>query len=80
MRFAMTAKTVLNQRESDNGLTDLTTRNIIKVTRFRPKGAEELQKMVSKMERLQLKAEKRKEYQEGVGKKSDKSSDVPALA
>lgn len=50
MRFAMTAKTLVKERGSERGVRDLTAKNIIKVTRFRPGGEKELEKTVRAME------------------------------
>ena len=50
MRFAMTAKTVMRERELEGGVRDITLRNIAKVTRFREGGEEALHKMIRTME------------------------------
>lgn len=51
MRFAMTAKTMARHSH----VNDMTARNIEKVTRFRPGGRKELDAMVKKMSKLQVK-------------------------
>ena len=58
MRFALAAKTVAHCRTHDKKLTDLTTKNIKKVTRFRPGGLDQFEKMVEKMKALDKAAEK----------------------
>ena len=50
MRFAMTAKTLVRERQSEGGIRDITARNVAKVTRFREGGEEELEKMVRRLE------------------------------
>lgn len=69
MRFAMTAKTILAQR--DSALRDYTVQNIKKVTKFRPNGEQELEKMVEQLasmevseERRQMGANKEKVYED----------------
>lgn len=46
MRFALTAKTVARCATEGKDLSDLTLKNIKKVTQFRKDGESELQKMV----------------------------------
>ena len=68
MRFAMTAKTLVRERAaasspSDSplggeasdggGLRAITLKNVQKVTRFRPGGEEELEKVVKKLESVE---------------------------
>lgn len=48
MRFAMTAKTLSNLRES-TPMNELTAKNVKKVTQFRKDGVEQLRGMVEKM-------------------------------
>lgn len=51
MRFAMTARTVLRQREGASGqVNDLTKLNMDKVTRFRKGGMEALEEAVRKLQ------------------------------
>lgn len=58
MRFAMTAKTLVRERQSENGIRDVTARNVAKVTRFREGGEEELERTVRRLETAEgLKAE-----------------------
>lgn len=52
MRFAMTAKTIANIREKGHNINDMTAANIQKVTRFRPRGEDDLEAMVQKFENL----------------------------
>ena len=50
MRFAMTAKTLVRERATEAGVRDLTAKNILKVTRFRPGGEEALEETVRRLE------------------------------
>lgn len=62
MRFAMTAKTLARERagvedegegegeEWDEGIREITARNVRKVTRYRPSGMKELEKEVQRLE------------------------------
>lgn len=51
MRFAMTAKSLVRERSSEQGgIRDITARNVAKVTRFREGGEAELEKMVRRLE------------------------------
>ncbi|KAL8804233.1 MAG: hypothetical protein Q9182_002687 [Xanthomendoza sp. 2 TL-2023] len=55
MRFHMTAKTLVRERASEEtggGIRDLTAKNVLKVTRFRKGGEEELEAEVRRMEAL----------------------------
>ncbi|KAL8800320.1 MAG: hypothetical protein Q9200_007283, partial [Gallowayella weberi] len=53
MRFHMTAKTLVRERASESGgIRDLTAKNVMKVTRFRKGGEEELEREVRRMEML----------------------------
>lgn len=52
MRFAMTAKTLVRERASDEGIREITARNVAKVTRFREGGEEELEKTVRRLETM----------------------------
>ena len=51
MRFALTAKTLARSRaQGFEGLNELTTMNVKKVTQFRKDGVEELEKAISKVD------------------------------
>ena len=50
MRFAMTAKTLVRERQSEHGIRDVTARNVAKVTRFRKDGERQLEKTVKRLE------------------------------
>ncbi|KAJ4306194.1 54S ribosomal protein L8, mitochondrial [Collariella sp. IMI 366227] len=50
MRFAMTAAAVARDRALGKRHTDLTQKNVDKVTRFRKEGREEFEKLVNKIE------------------------------
>ncbi|KAG7004669.1 54S ribosomal protein L8 [Physcia stellaris] len=50
MRFAMTAKTLVRERATEEGVREITARNVQKVTRFREGGMEELERAVKKVE------------------------------
>jgi large subunit ribosomal protein L17 len=52
MRFALTAKTIAAVRAKGHNINDMTAANIMKVTRFRKGGEEDLEKMVERFERL----------------------------
>jgi len=54
MRFAMTARTIARQRAEGQKMNDMTQRNMEKVTRFRPGGEEDLEKMVEKLSELEV--------------------------
>ena len=60
MRFAMTAKTLVKERASEDGIRELTARNVIKVTRYRERGQEELEKTVKFLEESEKDEERRK--------------------
>jgi hypothetical protein len=53
-RFAMTAAAVARDRKLGKSHTDLTTKNIAKVTRYRQEGRDEFEKMVGKIEDMGL--------------------------
>lgn len=55
MRFAMTARTLARQRAEGLGQNEMTSRNVQKVTRYRPEGAKDLETMVEKMGTLEVK-------------------------
>lgn len=50
MRFAMTAKTLMRERASAEGIREITAKNIKKVTRFREGGVEALEREVRRLE------------------------------
>ncbi|KAI4245318.1 MAG: hypothetical protein L6R42_010225 [Xanthoria sp. 1 TBL-2021] len=52
MRFHMTAKTLVRERASEEGVRELTAKNVHKVTRYRDNGMEELEKEVRRMEKI----------------------------
>lgn len=64
MRFAMTARAVARQRSLDTqrertgqtvrGMTDITMKNVKKVTQFRQNGQHALETMVKAFERMEL--------------------------
>jgi large subunit ribosomal protein L17 len=54
MRFAMTARTIARQRGEGEEMNEMTKRNVEKVTRFRPDGQTELEKMVEKLNDLEV--------------------------
>lgn len=59
MRFAMTAKTLVRERESEEGVREITAKNVAKVTRYREGGMEALEREVKRLEA--------RRKQEGVG-------------
>ena len=64
MRFAMTAKTLVRERASDNGIREITARNVQKVTRFRRDGEAELEKTIRRLETMK-----------GLGKEEEDDDD-----
>lgn len=64
MRFAMTAKTLVRERASEEGVREITARNVAKVTRFREGGVAALEREVGRLERLEKKVEKDHEMME----------------
>lgn len=46
----MTAKTLVRERTTQEGVRELTAKNVGKVTRFRPAGFEDLEREVKRME------------------------------
>lgn len=54
MRFYMTAATVARDRRLGKPHTDLTLKNIEKVTRYRQNGKEEFEKLVEKIYQMNL--------------------------
>ena len=63
MRFAMTAKTLVRERQSegDEGMREITARNVEKVTRFREGGMDELERAVKRLEAHARRKEKEAE-------------------
>jgi hypothetical protein len=51
----MTARTIAKDRAEGKDSGDMTTRNIDKVTRFRPDGEAELEQMVERIQGLEVK-------------------------
>ena len=60
MRFAMTAKTLVKERASEDGIRELTAKNVRKVTRYREKGQEELERTVKVLEEAERNEERRR--------------------
>jgi len=54
MRFAMTARTVATLRKQGRPINEMTERNIEKVTRYREKGQRDLERMVKRMEEVEI--------------------------
>lgn len=54
MRFAMTARTLARVEEEGKEVNDMTAKNILKVTRYREKGEQELRKMVNELRDLEI--------------------------
>ena len=52
MRFAMTARTIATSRKVGRPINEMTERNIEKVTRYRPQGEQQLEKMVKRMSQV----------------------------
>lgn len=50
MRFAMTAKTLIRERATEEGVREITAQNVKKVTRFREGGVSELERTVRRLE------------------------------
>ena len=61
MRFAMTAKTLIRERATEEGVREITAQNVKKVTRFREGGMTELENTVR---RLEEEARRRQEERE----------------
>ena len=58
MRFAMTARTLARIEEEGKAVNDVTAKNVMKVTRFRKEGEEELRRVVDELRDLKV-SEKR---------------------
>ncbi|KUJ15619.1 ribosomal protein L17 [Mollisia scopiformis] len=54
MRFAMTARTIAKDRAEGQESTEMTDRNVEKVTRYRPDGEKDLESMVAKLSNLKV--------------------------
>jgi large subunit ribosomal protein L17 len=54
MRFAMTARTIASSRAEGRDISEMTARNVEKVTRYKPNGENELEQMVKKMSKLEF--------------------------
>ncbi|KAE8445313.1 hypothetical protein EG329_013551 [Mollisiaceae sp. DMI_Dod_QoI] len=54
MRFAMTARTIAKDQAQGQDATEMTERNVEKVTRYRPNGEEQLKEMVAKLSKLEV--------------------------
>lgn len=52
MRFAMTARTIATTKKEGRPISDMTARNIEKVTKYRQNGEQELRQMVKEMSKL----------------------------
>ena len=61
MRFAMTAKALVKQREEGAGMNEITAVNVRKVTRFREKGEDALEAEVLRLEREQRRVHREEE-------------------
>ena len=68
MRFAMTAKTLVREGDSEEGVREITARNVAKVTRFRKNGMEELEKTVRRLKTMKGLG-KEEEEDEGRGER-----------
>ena len=64
MRFAMTAKALVKQREDGTAMNEITAVNVRKVTRFREGGEDHLEAEVHRLEREQRRVH-REEQEEG---------------
>jgi len=64
MRFAMTAKALVRQREEGLAMNDITAVNIRKVTRYREGGEDELE---AEVKRLEVEAERMRKDEEDGG-------------
>ncbi|OBT82308.1 hypothetical protein VE02_08207 [Pseudogymnoascus sp. 03VT05] len=66
MRFAMTARTLARVQEAGQEVNDMTAKNIMKVTRYRPDADADLQRMVADLRDLEIEDPKR---EKGVEKR-----------
>ncbi len=60
----MTAKTLVRERAGDDGIREITARNVAKVTRFREDGEAELEKTVRRLETMKGFGKEEKEEKE----------------
>lgn len=61
VRFAMTAKTVARNRVLDTPMTDITMRNLRKVTRYRADGEQQIETLIARESKAMNKANKKAE-------------------
>src|ERR1700688_3666204 len=54
MRFGMTARTVATLRKQGRPINEMTERNIEKVTRYKEEGQRDLERMVKRMEEVEI--------------------------
>ncbi|KAI9835526.1 MAG: hypothetical protein M1819_001977 [Sarea resinae] len=54
MRFAMTAATLARQRGDERGVTELTSNNVKKVTRYRKDGEKELEELIRTFQKMDV--------------------------
>ncbi|KFX92970.1 hypothetical protein O988_05567 [Pseudogymnoascus sp. VKM F-3808] len=66
MRFAMTARTLARVQEAGQEVNDMTAKNIMKVTRYRPDADGDLKRMVADLRDLEIEDPKR---EKGVEKR-----------
>jgi large subunit ribosomal protein L17 len=64
MRFAMTAKALVKQREEGTGMNEITAVNVRKVTRFREGGEDALEAEVLRLEREQRRVHREEEEED----------------
>ena len=69
MRFAMTARTLANQRAMDWEVNEVTARNIQKVTRYREGGERALENMVGRFEKLRTIESNEKDDESAIRKR-----------
>lgn len=65
IRFAMTAKALVKQREDGTGMNEITAVNLRKVTRFREGGEDALEAEVLRLEREQRRVHREEEEEGG---------------
>ncbi|KAK0514589.1 hypothetical protein JMJ35_003206 [Cladonia borealis] len=75
MRFAMTAKTLARERLTENGVRDITARNVAKVIRYRKDGEEELESLVRRMRKVNLRGEERGREAWSMGESWDREDE-----
>jgi large subunit ribosomal protein L17 len=84
IRFAMTAKALVKQREDGVGMNEITAVNVRKVTRFREGGEDDLEAEVLRLEREQTRVRREEEkgesewvgYGSNVGKRKVEKKDI----